>query len=89
MAGRHARPGLGLRVTNADGGHGVYVGGVREGTPGARAGLQEGDIVQELSGVPINSVDDLERVAAAWSHERPTSLAYRRGEERKSAILYP
>ena len=44
MAARHRRaPGLGLKVTDAKDGPGAYVGGVREGSPGERAGLLVGD----------------------------------------------
>ncbi len=40
MAARHRRaPGLGLRVTDAKDGPGAYVGSVREGSPGERAGI--------------------------------------------------
>jgi S1-C subfamily serine protease len=87
MAARNKRRGLGLRVANAPNG-GVLVGGVRGDSPGGRAGVQEGDIVEELSGVPIISTDDLERVASNWAGDRPTSLTVRRGDERKTIILY-
>lgn len=89
MAARHGRPGLGLRVADQAEGPGVLVGGVREDSPTARAGLQEGDVVLELSGVEVHSVDDLEQVARAWTRDRPTSLTYLRDGERRTAILYP
>ena len=87
MAARNKNPGLGLRVANhAEGG--ALVGGVRPDSPAARAGVQDGDVVEELSGVPIATVDDLERVAAKWAGDRPTSMTVRRGDERKTIILY-
>jgi S1-C subfamily serine protease len=80
-------PGLGLRVAdNKDGG--ALVGGVKDDSPAARAGLQAGDVVIELSGVPVNTVADLEQVAGRWSRDRPTSMTIQRDGERKTLILY-
>jgi S1-C subfamily serine protease len=87
MAARNKRRGLGLRVANAPDG-GALVGGVREDSPAARAGILQGDVVEELSGVPIVSSEDLEKVASKWAGDRPTSLTLRRGDERKTIILY-
>jgi len=88
MAARHRRaPGLGLRVTDAPDGPGAYVGGVREDSPGARAGVQIGDVVVELSGRPISSVSDLEQVAAKRTPNQPTSLMVLRNGERTTLIL--
>ena len=87
MAARNKRRGLGLAVATRPEG-GVLVGRVRPDSPAARGGLQEGDVVIELSGVPINNADDLEKVAASWAGDRPTSLTLFRGGERKTVILY-
>jgi S1-C subfamily serine protease len=88
MAARHRRaPGLGLRVTDASDGPGAYVGSVREGSPGERAGVQAGDVVEELSGRPVASVKDLEQIAAKRTPGQPTSMTVRRGDERLTLIL--
>jgi S1-C subfamily serine protease len=88
MAARHRRgPGLGLKVTDAAGAAGAYVGGVREGSPGERAGVQVGDTVVELSGRPVTSVKDLEEIAAKRVPGQPTSVAVQRGDERVTLIL--
>jgi S1-C subfamily serine protease len=88
MAQRHVpRPGLGLRVTDAPDQAGAYVGSVRPASPGEHAGVQAGDIVVELSGTPITSVEDLERVAARRQRAQPTSLVVRRGDERTTLII--
>ena len=88
MADRNrSGPGLGLRVAdNKDGG--ALVGGVKEDSPAARAGLQAGDVVVELSGVPVNTVADLEQIAGRWSRDQPTSMTILRDGERKTLILY-
>src|SRR5215216_6719028 len=85
MAARHQRgPGLGLKVTDAKDGPGAYVGGVREGSPGERAGVQIGDVIEELSGRPVKNVADLEQIASKRPAGQPTSLMVRRGDERKT-----
>jgi S1-C subfamily serine protease len=87
MAARHTRPGLGLMVADARDGQGAYVGSVRSGSPAERAGVQEGDLIEELSGIPVRSVDDLERVAAQRRLAQPTSIVVRRAGERHTLII--
>jgi serine protease Do len=90
MAARHRRaPGLGLRVTDATDGPGAYVGSVREGSPGERAGVLPGDVVEELSGRPVATVKDLEQIAARRAPGQPTSMMVRRGEQRQTLIVAP
>jgi len=87
MAARHRRPGLGLRVADAKVGPGAYVGSVRDDSPGARSGVQAGDVVVELSGMPVASVADLERIAANRRPGQPTSLVVVREGERRTMII--
>ena len=88
MAARHRRaPGLGLRVTDAKDAPGAYVGAVRAGSPGERAGIQPDDVIVELSGRPVTSVADLEQIAAKHTPGQPTSMTVRRGAERTTLIL--
>jgi S1-C subfamily serine protease len=87
LAARHARAGLGLRVTDAKDGPGAYVGGVREGSTAERAGVEVGDVVEELSGRAVTSAADLERIAQLRVPGQPTSIMVRRGQERKTLIL--
>jgi S1-C subfamily serine protease len=87
MAARNRRRGLGLAVADHQDG-GALVGKVRPDSPAGRAGIQQGDVVQELSGIPIRSADDLEKVAAKWAGDSPTSLTLSRDGERKTIILY-
>lgn len=88
MAARHAvAPGLGLRVKDALDGPGAYVGSVRPDSPAARAGLEPGDIVDELSGVPVRNAADLERIAANRRPGQPTSITIRRNAERRTLIV--
>jgi S1-C subfamily serine protease len=88
MAARHRRgPGLGLKVTDWHDGPGAYVGSVREGSPGERAGVLPGDVVVEFSGRPVTSVADLEQIASRRVAGQPTSLMVRRGDEQTTLIL--
>lgn len=90
MAARHRQgPSLGLKVADAtdlaEGG--VRVGGVKPDSPGARAGIQEADVLIEMSGAPIRSVDDLVRVSKSWQPGRLTSLVVVRDGERRTLFL--
>jgi serine protease Do len=88
MAARNRRGGgLGLKVADASNGPGAHVGGVRDGSAAARAGVQIDDVVVELSGQPVSSVADLERIASRRSPGMPTSLVVQRGDERKTLIV--
>jgi S1-C subfamily serine protease len=87
MAARHARPGLGLRVADARDGPGAYVGSVRSGSPADRARIQVADVVEELSGIPVRTAADLERIAAQRRPGQPTSVVVRRGNERHTLIV--
>src|SRR5206468_1189577 len=42
--------------------HGVLVAGVEEGSPAARAGLAEGDLIVGFGGKAVASVDELHRL---------------------------
>jgi S1-C subfamily serine protease len=88
MAARHRRGGgLGLKVADAKDGPGAHVGGVREGSPAERAGVLVGDVIEELSGRPISSVEELEQIASRRPPGQPTSMTVRRKGERKTIIL--
>jgi len=48
-----AKPGLGFMPDYQAGVDGVAVGGVREGSPAAKAGIQEGDVILVLNGIRV------------------------------------
>lgn len=88
MAARHRKAGgLGLKVADATDGPGAYVGGVRPDSAAARAGVQVGDVIEELSGRPVSSAADLEQIARLRVAGQPTSLMLRRDGERQTLIL--
>lgn len=88
MAARHrSAPSLGVRVKDSPDGQGALVGSVRPGAPAQRVGIQAGDVVEELSGSPVRTAADLERIAAQRPPGQPTSMVVRRAGERKTLIL--
>jgi len=59
MAGKKvSHPALGVSVTEAEGG-GALVSQVTAGSAAAKAGLQQGDVVNSVNGKPVNDSDDL------------------------------
>src|SRR5690349_20764024 len=63
------KPGLGARVADAATmalrrpnlpTSGAYVGGVREGSPAARAGLRAGDVIVAVGNTPVRDAAGLE-----------------------------
>ncbi len=79
-AGESTRPGgprLGLRVRDAPGG-GVEVGGVRAGSLGERLGVQAGDVIEAVSGQPVRTVADLERLTERLQTGQRLELTVRR-----------
>ncbi|MBV9359472.1 MAG: PDZ domain-containing protein [Chloroflexi bacterium] len=87
MVQRHRPAGLGLRVKDTDDGAGAYVGSVKPDSPAARAGIEPGDVIEELSGIPVRTVADLERIGARRRRGQATSVSVRRGDERRTLIV--
>ncbi len=76
------RPKLGLQFK--DGSGGAEVGGVREGSPSALAGLRAGDIVEALNEQPVRSAADLERIAERLRKDMAVAIQVRRPTENGS-----
>lgn len=61
MRGQISRPRLGALVKEMPG-KGLLVGGVREGSPAAQAGLRPGDLIVTVDRVPVRTIPDLQHV---------------------------
>ena len=65
-SGQVDRPWLGMQLMSSDkvnpGDPGVLVGGVYGGTPAARCGILEGDIVVKVDGSPVYEARDIQRI---------------------------
>jgi len=79
VAKRPAR--LGVEITEeADG---IKVLDVRAGSPAAGAGVQKGDVIRELAGKKVKTIDDLRGVLSAQSAGDEVKLVLGRGTEEK------
>jgi putative serine protease PepD len=83
--GRAALPFLGIQGQNLPDDRGALVLEVVAGGPAERAGLREGDIIVELDGKPVRSMDEL--IALLIQHEvgQTVRVVYVRGGERHTA----
>jgi serine protease Do len=59
-------------------GDGVFVAGVTDGTPGARAGFQPGDIITEIEGYRIGNLNRFHGVAGNWPQGETVGVRVRR-----------
>lgn len=79
------KPSLGIKVADASTrglSPGAYVGGVRPGYAGERAGLQASDIIVEVEGQAIGGADDLERALSRHGRGAVLSVGVLRGGQR-------
>jgi len=75
---------LHLGLPNADG---VVIGKVSAGTPAAKAGLLDGDIVTSLAGKPVKDVRTLQRTVAELPLGKPVDLTiWRDGATKKLSM---
>jgi len=68
---------------------GALVLGAEPGTPAARAGLQEGDVIIALEGEPVEGVDVLHRLLTEDRISIRTSLTVLRGAKRLEFVVIP
>jgi S1-C subfamily serine protease len=57
----------------------VTIGDVFPGTPAASAGLQSGDIVTRVAGMPVHDIDSLQLVVSMMPPSTSTTIDYERG----------
>ncbi|MEO7531038.1 MAG: PDZ domain-containing protein [Sediminibacterium sp.] len=73
------KPRLGLGVQDVEEGKDVKVLDVDSDTPAAKAGLQKDDIISELDGKSIASVDDLKNMTKDLKEGDSIKVTYKRG----------
>ena len=81
---RRAALRVGLTSTSA-----ARVRKVEPGSPAARAGLREGDVIAIIDRAPVTGVDDLVRLLDAERIDRPTSVTVLRRAEVANLVLLP
>jgi glutaredoxin-like YruB-family protein len=91
-----AKPKLGASIADASSqvqkhpgipGTGAYVGRVRSGSPGARAGLRAGDVIVALGGQPVARADDVHRLVQEMPKGYDLSLTYVRAGREQDALI--
>jgi S1-C subfamily serine protease len=68
---------------------GALVLSAEPGSPGQKAGLQEGDVIASLAGEPVEGVDVLHRLLGEERIGVPTSLVVLRGSRRLEITVVP
>ena len=61
---------------------GAFVGSVRPGSPGEKAGLQQGDVITEINLRPISNADDLAKALSGLSPGNRVTIAFLRGQQK-------
>jgi regulator of sigma E protease len=81
-------PAIGLKILNLDPREHPVVGGVESGKPAAAAGLQPGDKILSVNGIPVPGQDQMVQVISK-SAGKPCVIVFDRKNERKSVTVTP
>lgn len=85
----YPRPRLGVSVKETESGKGLEVTGVDENSVAAKAGIKKGDVITDVAGKSVNSVDEIRKVVAE-TKSKPFNLQYNRNGSNMSAeIKFP
>ena len=79
---------LGLKTLNLDPREHPVVGGVESGKPAAAAGLQSGDKILSVNGIPVPGQDQMIELISK-SEGKPCEIVFDRNNERKSVTVTP
>lgn len=84
-------PRLGISIQDTDDGKGVKVLDVEDDSNAGKAGIKEDDVITQVDGTPINSVDDLQKIIRE-KRSNPTPFKMqllRDGKVQTVEVLYP
>ncbi|MDQ7907189.1 trypsin-like peptidase domain-containing protein [Phytohabitans sp. ZYX-F-186] len=81
-----SHPSLGVSVNDADGG-GALIGSVTEGSPAAKAGLQQGDVVTKFGDKNISDSDDLVGAVQAGKVGDQVQITFKRNGQEQTATV--
>lgn len=83
------RPRLGVNIKETESGKGLEVTEVTDGSVAAKAGLQKGDIINEIAGKSVSTVEDI-RKAVNEAKAKPFNVNYtRNGSSKNVEIKFP
>lgn len=84
------KPRLGIGIQDLAEGKGVKILDVEEDTPAAKAGLQKDDVITDINGTAVNSVDELKTKVKELKEGDSAKLTYQRGGKTQTAeIRFP
>lgn len=84
------KPRLGLQIQDVENGSGVKVLDVDDDTPASKAGLKEGDILTDINGKEIKSVDDVREKTKDLKDGDSFQIKYKRdGKTQSTEIKVP
>ena len=87
---RNSKPRIGVKIQDVEEGSGVKILEVNENTPAAKAGLLKDDIINEINGDAIKSVDDLrEKISKAKEGDVYKIRYTRRGSSETVELKFP
>ncbi len=66
---------------------GVVVSGVRKGSPASEAGLQRGDLIQEIEHEPIGNMDDYKRIMGEAASKKQILMVIRHRGHTRYVVL--
>lgn len=84
------KPRLGVSIQDMAEGKGVKILDVEEDTPAAKAGLQKDDVITDMNGTAVNSVDELKSKVKDLKEGDSVKLSYQRaGKTQTAEIRFP
>ena len=66
---------------------GVVVSGVRNGSPASQAGLQRGDLIQEIENEPVENMDDYKRIMRDSASKKQILMVIRHRGHTRYVVL--
>jgi putative serine protease PepD len=84
--GKVSHPFLGVSVGNGQGG-GALVQSVTAGSPAAKAGLQQGDVISKIGNKSVNTSDDVVSAVQSANVGDKLDLTYTRNGQQKTATV--
>ena len=81
------RPVIGVQLGDPSKKGGVVVTGVMDGSPAAKAGLKEGDVIQVFAGKKVNRLEQIVEAASSCKPGQKVRVVFRRDGKKQRAQL--